>query len=121
VLGSGGVGKSSLTVRYVSNTFVDSYDPTIEDSYRKHVVIKGIPDDMKNAPKPAKKKSLFFGAKPKKKKKKHSKDIYFSPFQILYNYIIYLFIYQPSFITIIETGQPAHPCCRTRLYVVDSD
>ncbi|WAR18290.1 CPAS1-like protein [Mya arenaria] len=56
ILGSGGVGKSSVTIRYVSNQFVDSYDPTIEDSYRKHVRISGIPDDMKNAPKQKKKK-----------------------------------------------------------------
>ncbi|XP_052769779.1 circularly permutated Ras protein 1-like [Mya arenaria] len=56
ILGSGGVGKSSVTIRYVSNDFVDSYDPTIEDSYRKYVRISGIPDDMKNAPKQKKKK-----------------------------------------------------------------
>lgn len=74
MLGSGGVGKSSLTVRYVSNTFVDSYDPTIEDSYRKHVIIKGIPEKMKNAPKPPKKKSSFFNAKPKRAKKKRGKN-----------------------------------------------
>ncbi|XP_053377820.1 circularly permutated Ras protein 1-like isoform X2 [Mercenaria mercenaria] len=66
ILGSGGVGKSSVTVRYVSNTFVDSYDPTIEDSYRKHVIVKGIPDEMKNVPKQKKKEAGHFGAKPKK-------------------------------------------------------
>ncbi|KAL4239000.1 hypothetical protein ACF0H5_003704 [Mactra antiquata] len=66
VLGSGGVGKSSITVRYVSNTFVEDYDPTIEDSYRKHVKISGIPDSLKNAPKP-KKNSTKGGAEPKKK------------------------------------------------------
>ena len=59
VVGSGGVGKSSITVRYVSNTFVDNYDPTIEDSYRKQVKIKGIPDAMKNAPR----KKKFKGKK----------------------------------------------------------
>jgi GTPase SAR1 family protein len=34
VLGSGGVGKSALTVQFVSNTFIEKYDPTIEDFYR---------------------------------------------------------------------------------------
>ncbi|KAL4238999.1 hypothetical protein ACF0H5_003703 [Mactra antiquata] len=68
VLGSGGVGKSSITVRYVSNTFVEDYDPTIEDSYRKHVKISGIPDSMKNAPK-LKKSLMIGGAKSKKKAK----------------------------------------------------
>ncbi|XP_013399852.1 circularly permutated Ras protein 1-like [Lingula anatina] len=42
VLGSGGVGKSSLTVRYTTDMFVESYDPTIEDSYRKMVNIDGL-------------------------------------------------------------------------------
>jgi Ras-related protein Rap-1A/Ras-related protein Rap-1B len=41
VLGSGGVGKSALTVQYVSGVFVERYDPTIEDSYRKQVEIDG--------------------------------------------------------------------------------
>lgn len=34
MLGSGGVGKSAITVRYVSHHFIQFYDPTIEDSYR---------------------------------------------------------------------------------------
>lgn len=41
LLGSGGVGKSALTVQYVSEIFVDRYDPTIEDSYRKQVEFDG--------------------------------------------------------------------------------
>jgi len=39
VLGAGGVGKSALTIRLVTDNFLDEYDPTIEDSYRKQVVI----------------------------------------------------------------------------------
>ena len=39
VLGAGGVGKSALTIQYVSNHFLLAYDPTIEDSYRKQVRI----------------------------------------------------------------------------------
>lgn len=39
VLGGGGVGKSALTIRLVTDNFLDEYDPTIEDSYRKQVVI----------------------------------------------------------------------------------
>ena len=30
VLGSGGVGKSALTVQFVTGTFIEKYDPTIE-------------------------------------------------------------------------------------------
>jgi small GTP-binding protein len=41
VLGSGGVGKSALTVQFVQGIFVEKYDPTIEDSYRKQVEIDG--------------------------------------------------------------------------------
>ncbi|KAG0036849.1 Ras- protein Rap-1b [Podila clonocystis] len=40
VLGSGGVGKSALTVQFVQSVFVDRYDPTIEDSYRKQVEVE---------------------------------------------------------------------------------
>jgi len=41
VLGSGGVGKSALTVQFVQGIFVEKYDPTIEDSYRKQVDVDG--------------------------------------------------------------------------------
>ena len=43
VLGGGGVGKSALTIRLVTDNFLDEYDPTIEDSYRKQVEIDGKP------------------------------------------------------------------------------
>ncbi|PRP89088.1 hypothetical protein PROFUN_01808 [Planoprotostelium fungivorum] len=39
VIGGGGVGKSAVTIRYLQNHFVEYYDPTIEDSYRKQTVI----------------------------------------------------------------------------------
>lgn len=39
VLGAGGVGKSCLTVQYISSQYIDSYDPTIEDSYNKIINI----------------------------------------------------------------------------------
>ena len=41
VLGSGGVGKSALTVQFVQGISVEKYDPTIEDSYRKQVEVDG--------------------------------------------------------------------------------
>lgn len=47
ILGSGGVGKSSICTQFVMNQFIDQYDPTIEDSYRKQVVVKGIPQQKK--------------------------------------------------------------------------
>eukprot|EP00727_Mastigamoeba_balamuthi_P001143 m51a1_g11025 putative ras gtpase (191) ;mRNA; r:412999-413841 len=39
VVGGGGVGKSALTIQLIQNHFIDEYDPTIEDSYRKQVTI----------------------------------------------------------------------------------
>ncbi|KAH7102858.1 small GTPase superfamily [Auriculariales sp. MPI-PUGE-AT-0066] len=41
VLGAGGVGKSSLVVRYFRDSFVASYDPTIEEIYHKMVTYEG--------------------------------------------------------------------------------
>jgi len=37
VLGGGGVGKSTLTIRFLTDNFIDEYDPTIRDSYRKQI------------------------------------------------------------------------------------
>jgi len=39
ILGPGGVGKSCLTIRYTRNTFVETYDPTIEDAFRHQTVV----------------------------------------------------------------------------------
>eukprot|EP00009_Paramoeba_aestuarina_P003713 CAMPEP_0201512840 /NCGR_PEP_ID=MMETSP0161_2-20130828/5012_1 /ASSEMBLY_ACC=CAM_ASM_000251 /TAXON_ID=180227 /ORGANISM="Neoparamoeba aestuarina, Strain SoJaBio B1-5/56/2" /LENGTH=196 /DNA_ID=CAMNT_0047908829 /DNA_START=285 /DNA_END=875 /DNA_ORIENTATION=- len=41
LLGAAGVGKSTLTVQLVQHIFVEEYDPTIEDSYRKQARIDG--------------------------------------------------------------------------------
>ena len=38
IVGGGGVGKSALTIQLI-NHYVDEYEPTIEDSYRKHVIV----------------------------------------------------------------------------------
>lgn len=35
----GGVGKSASVIQLIQNHFVDEYDPTIEDSYRKQVIV----------------------------------------------------------------------------------
>ncbi|KAI7868841.1 small GTPase superfamily [Spinellus fusiger] len=41
MVGSGGVGKSALTLQYMYGDFVEEYDPTKADSYRKKVVLEG--------------------------------------------------------------------------------
>jgi len=41
VVGSGGVGKSTLTIQFTQGKFFEEYDPTIEDSYRKQVEVDG--------------------------------------------------------------------------------
>ncbi|KAF8577748.1 ras-domain-containing protein [Ramaria rubella] len=43
VLGDGGVGKSAITVQFTMSTFVETYDPTIEDSYRKQIIVPDLP------------------------------------------------------------------------------
>lgn len=42
VLGTGGVGKSAITLRFVRDFFVEDWDPTIEDAYRKTVDVDDI-------------------------------------------------------------------------------
>ncbi|EGC28938.1 hypothetical protein DICPUDRAFT_93239 [Dictyostelium purpureum] len=39
LMGDGGVGKTAICIQFTSNHFVEYYDPTIEDSYRKQCVI----------------------------------------------------------------------------------
>ena len=41
VVGDGGVGKSAITIQFTQDIFVNEYDPTIEDCYRKQCVING--------------------------------------------------------------------------------
>jgi GTPase KRas protein len=43
VLGDGGIGKTALIIQYCLNHFVEEYDPTIEDSYRKQATIDDKP------------------------------------------------------------------------------
>ncbi|KAG8963326.1 GTP-binding protein [Tulasnella sp. 419] len=42
VLGSRSVGKSSLVVQFVDNTFVESYYPTIENTFSKNIKYNGV-------------------------------------------------------------------------------
>jgi len=41
VLGAGGVGKSALTVRFMRDEFLENYDPTIQEEYRKTIEVDG--------------------------------------------------------------------------------
>uniref|UniRef100_A0A8C4QDP7 small monomeric GTPase n=1 Tax=Eptatretus burgeri TaxID=7764 RepID=A0A8C4QDP7_EPTBU len=41
MVGSGGVGKSALTLQFMYDEFVEDYEPTKADSYRKSVVLDG--------------------------------------------------------------------------------
>eukprot|EP01083_Nonionella_stella_P215003 774231_1 len=46
VLGGGGVGKSTLTIRLLTDNFLDEYDPTIEDSYQRFLEINPMEKDI---------------------------------------------------------------------------
>lgn len=39
ILGTGAVGKSAITINFVKKLFCEEYDPTIEDSYSKQIVV----------------------------------------------------------------------------------
>ncbi|XP_019871142.1 ras-related protein Ral-a [Aethina tumida] len=41
MVGSGGVGKSALTLQFMYDEFVENYEPTKADSYRKKVLLDG--------------------------------------------------------------------------------
>ena len=39
LFGDGGVGKTASSIMFTNNFFVEEYDPTVEDSYRKQITI----------------------------------------------------------------------------------
>merc|ERR1719323_69733 len=41
ILGSAGVGKSALTLQFVYGKFFEAYDPTVQDDYKKGIMIDG--------------------------------------------------------------------------------
>lgn len=41
MLGSGGVGKSALTLQFMYGEFIEDYEPTKADSYRKKIMLDG--------------------------------------------------------------------------------
>lgn len=73
LVGSGGVGKSALCISFIQNHFVDEYDPTIEDSYRKQASVPElyahVGQNAGEEPKKKKKGWSFFG------KSKESKEV----------------------------------------------
>ncbi|KZT50792.1 ras-domain-containing protein [Calocera cornea HHB12733] len=43
LFGDGAVGKTAIAVKFTRGTFLETYDPTIEDSYRVHASFQGKP------------------------------------------------------------------------------
>jgi len=39
LVGEGGVGKSCLTIQFINERFVEEYDPTMDETYRKQVTV----------------------------------------------------------------------------------
>lgn len=48
VLGAGGVGKTSLVIRFLDNVFTSTYKPTVEDCYQHTIQLPGKPSIMNN-------------------------------------------------------------------------
>jgi len=46
VVGAGGVGKSALTIQFLRGKFVEDYDPTIEECYRKDMIVDNKPQTV---------------------------------------------------------------------------
>eukprot|EP01105_Mastigella_eilhardi_P014273 TRINITY_DN3256_c0_g2_i2.p1 TRINITY_DN3256_c0_g2~~TRINITY_DN3256_c0_g2_i2.p1 ORF type:complete len:198 (+),score=63.32 TRINITY_DN3256_c0_g2_i2:50-643(+) len=47
IAGTGGVGKSALTIQFMENRFVTDYNPTIEDCFNKRVTVDGVMTSLK--------------------------------------------------------------------------
>lgn len=43
MLGTGAVGKSSITIQFIKGEYRDSYNPTIEDAYTKQCSVDSRP------------------------------------------------------------------------------
>jgi len=43
IVGAGSAGKTAITHKFMFNNFLDTYEPTTADQYRKNTVIDGIP------------------------------------------------------------------------------
>jgi len=46
ILGNPQVGKSALTLRYIKNSFVSFYEPTIEEEYERQEDVRGMSVDV---------------------------------------------------------------------------
>lgn len=46
MLGAGGVGKSAMTMQFISHRFPEDHDPTIEDAYKIRIRIDDEPANL---------------------------------------------------------------------------